>query len=264
MHSATHLRSRTTHLIAVLLFLFSFSISAARPSYKLGVSSEQYTPLSGATPVAMQWWDTVLLKTNPHFPIDIGNETFSFFGTPFPLDAVNRIGVSPYGEIKLEGEKYYVDIYTFFTELDSTRPNTQVAYKVEGEPGDRILKVEWRDMGFPDCPASPFVNFQLWVYQKTGVFEMRYGPSMIDFTCGGILATNGGPFVAIFRGVQNTSSVDGLVFLYGNPDAPSLEKNGFPPLTGAPKKVRCTHLHRRASLHQWRRSRRTHLSIPIP
>src|SRR5690554_3055563 len=57
-----------------------------------------------------------------------------------------------------------------------------LSYLTEGEPGARITKIEWNNVGFiGEIITSDFINFQLWVYEGSNIVEYRYGPSQINY-----------------------------------------------------------------------------------
>ena len=110
-----------------------------------------------------------------------------------------------------------------------------INYKVDGEDGNRILKIEWINAGFyeevvVDGTNNISVNFQLWIYEEDNAIEFHYGNSNIpDITyfIGAILF----PFnrtVSVegnFVDVQNQTIflTDGHIIM-GNPENPSLSR----------------------------------------
>jgi len=65
-------------------------------------------------------------------------------------------------------------------DLDSSL--SELSYKVEGTPGNRIFKMEWKNVGSFDegSPYSMYMNYQLWLYEGSNIIEYHYGPSMIS------------------------------------------------------------------------------------
>lgn len=62
-----------------------------------------------------------------------------------------------------------------------------ISYQVSGTPGSQICKVEWKNCGFynqVDDGAFPDrVSFQLWIYEGSNDFEIRYGQNTVkDFS----------------------------------------------------------------------------------
>jgi hypothetical protein len=56
-----------------------------------------------------------------------------------------------------------------------------LSYKVEGNTGSRIVKIEWKNVGSyaEGDPYNMFINFQLWLYEGTNVFELHFGQNNI-------------------------------------------------------------------------------------
>ena len=53
-----------------------------------------------------------------------------------------------------------------------------ISYKVIGEEGSHILKIEWNNVGFyEDESNNYYMNFQLWLYEGSDMIEVHYGPS---------------------------------------------------------------------------------------
>jgi hypothetical protein len=56
-----------------------------------------------------------------------------------------------------------------------------LSFKLEGEVGSQILKIEWNNVGFfEESTFQDFMNFQLWLYEEENVIEYRYGSSEIN------------------------------------------------------------------------------------
>jgi len=60
-----------------------------------------------------------------------------------------------------------------------------LSYKVEGTTGNRILKIEWNNVGsyeeyYELNSLDMYINFQLWLYESNHNIEVHFGPSMID------------------------------------------------------------------------------------
>lgn len=59
-----------------------------------------------------------------------------------------------------------------------------LSYKIEGTDGDRILKIEAKNIGledeeFYDDTTNLFLNYQIWLYESDKSIEFRYGPNNI-------------------------------------------------------------------------------------
>jgi hypothetical protein len=65
---------------------------------------------------------------------------------------------------------------------DSVAPAlSKISYQTTGTVGDRICKVEWKNIGFYfDSTHIDFANFQVWIYEKYNRIEFRYGTHSIN------------------------------------------------------------------------------------
>jgi hypothetical protein len=59
-----------------------------------------------------------------------------------------------------------------------------ISYVVDGNPGSRILKIEWQNVGSYDegdinGTYDMFINFQCWLYEGSNVIEYRFGNNNI-------------------------------------------------------------------------------------
>lgn len=103
-----------------------------------------------------------------------------------------------------------------------------VSYKLFGLPGNRVLKIEWKNAGFYgelqfNGTTSDFINFQMWLYEISGNIEVHYGPSLFnypqfDFTF------ESGPAVSLiplYNWDQDIFSPNSL-WLIGNPTNPEM------------------------------------------
>jgi hypothetical protein len=102
-----------------------------------------------------------------------------------------------------------------------------ISYQLEGPPGNAILKLEWKNVGFYgewDAANTFFntTNFQVWFYENAPIIEYRYGPNTIK--SGGILHFVGtGPLVLLAKNALfNETGWEGLWCVSGNPDAPTI------------------------------------------
>lgn len=60
-----------------------------------------------------------------------------------------------------------------------------ISYKLEGNAGNRVLKIEWKNAGFVGeigalGTLNDYVNFQVWFFEGSNDIEMHYGPNMVS------------------------------------------------------------------------------------
>ena len=157
----------------------------AGTDYTFSTSTGTYQDLSGATVVsAGDIWD------DPEYVVPIG----------FPFQLYDQMTDSVYFAIDLggsistvvdpntyEADYIIVPLYADLVDRGSlgSTPLSPISYKVDGNPGSRIFKLEWKNAGFYNEVDSlgtlnDFINFQVWLYEGSNDVEFRYGPSLVN------------------------------------------------------------------------------------
>jgi len=103
-----------------------------------------------------------------------------------------------------------------------------LSYKLIGLPGNRVLKIEWKNAGLYgelqfNGTTSDFINFQMWLYEISGDIEIHYGPSLFnypqfDFTF------ESGPAISLIPSYDWDQDIfsPNSIWLVGNPDNPEM------------------------------------------
>ncbi len=171
------------------IFFFSLALNISAQSYQLTISNETYFDLVGSTSLnGNMTWD------DPEFNIPIGF-SFQFFDQTYTELAILEIGVG--GSLGIANNTtdfsplllpYGADIidrgYDFNADEPTPGSLSNISYLLEGTAGNRILKVEWNNVGFyteieQDNISSDFTNFQMWLYEGTNNIEIRFGNNSI-------------------------------------------------------------------------------------
>lgn len=176
--------------------------------------------------------------TDTVFTLDLKGETFRLYDREYRCDRDYPFVVYGGGFIRFNGPESAVVIDGFLSVLDHFDDASRVSYLIEQKEEERILKVEWKRMGVIDSPevAGDHLSFQVWVYQQSGVVELRYGPRSLPVDSGA--AIGGGPYVGIFRFVEFPSfRILEKNWLIGDPFAPHYDttRTGFALLDGCPR-----------------------------
>ncbi len=184
-------------IIAALTFGTPALAQKAASRLKQGISIEQvnqlnytftqqtatYTPLDN--PISLTGgisWD------DPTLPIPI----------PFPINlngvAMDNLGIDGLGALVAGFNNADPNVLhamlPFETDIidrgyDSSINLSSINYKVEGGPGSRILKIEWKEVGsygeydFLGGILTNYISFQAWIYEGTNVIEYRFGTNTI-------------------------------------------------------------------------------------
>lgn len=145
--------------------------------YTFQKDSSEYLPLSDATLISgdQPWWDTVY-AVPVGFDFTYYDKKFSevslYLGTLYFNTDYYSMGVN---------DTIYV-FYTFLRELIDLGFGTDhslspVSYKVEGSPGNRILKIEYDHVHLDFAnDTENWISYQIWLYEYNGTIEVHYGP----------------------------------------------------------------------------------------
>jgi hypothetical protein len=166
--------------VAALLAIALHTTAQTLAPYAFTKTTETYTYLSGGTSLNQnQIWD------DPEFEVPIGFN-FQFFGQS--IDSL-YIGAG-LGALVLDSYNSGYALVPFEADLidrgDITGTSVSpITYKLEGTPGNRIFKLEWRNAGFYNEGDSlgtlnDYVNIQLWLFENNSMIEMHYGASSIS------------------------------------------------------------------------------------
>ncbi len=214
-------------LIALVL-LFGSTWSQTLP-YTLTIFTEPYQELTESELLSGDdIWD------DPSYLVDMPFE-YQLFGDP-----INDLLISGLGSQVLTNTEdpelvvtnvlipYFADIVNASIE----EAVSSISSKVEGEPGDRILKLEWKNVGFyyelqELGTSGNTISFQVWFYEADQSFEYRYGPNTIK--SGDLIHfANGTPGVVLAEDadIQGTTW-SGLWSLAGEPSSVTPVALGF-------------------------------------
>ena len=164
--------------------LFSSLAIAQEVNYYFEQFSNNYSDLSNSISLNnSNVWD------DPEFNIPIDFE-FKLFNSPISeLTLKGGYGAMLYS-LDLEHSLWPIraDIidrgfaeYEQGTSIDSLGSLSPISYKTSGSNGSKILKIEWRNVGFfEDELLAYYMNFQLWMYEGSDMIEIHFGNSNVD------------------------------------------------------------------------------------
>jgi hypothetical protein len=176
-----------------------------------GIAADAY--FGGNTTI---WFDSEFI--DQHFYV-FDQDYFS------PEDEV-LMGENAFIEFKSSNDQVIID--AAFEYMSPLLPGDWRFYRIDGTPGQYILKTEWRNAHLDDGPPGNYLNVQIWFYQATGVVELHYGPRSTNNSSGYPL--NAGPAAGMLWAPLDFSSIYGIAWLYGAPNSPTYDT--APPLGG--------------------------------
>ncbi|MBS1910444.1 MAG: T9SS type A sorting domain-containing protein [Bacteroidetes bacterium] len=121
----------------------------------------------------------------------------------------------------------------FISKLAWRDSTSSISYQLQGPEGERVLKVQWKNMGMTGNSSGDYVNLQIWLNGKDNSYEVHVGPNHVSGTAA--YYNNNGPAIGGFLSNYDFSVVDATVHLIGNPTRPSLElTQAYYPMSGTP------------------------------
>lgn len=175
------------HLLTTFFLGLTFCVNAQ--FYELTISSAPYADLVGSTSLNGEVpWD------DPEFVIPLGFD-FDFFDITYTELAIREwglggsLGTTDFTNITTPFlTPYGADVIDRGYDFSGGEPTdgslSNISYLVEGAEGSKILKVEWKNVGFyteleEDNISTDFTNFQMWLYEGSNDIEVRFGMNSI-------------------------------------------------------------------------------------
>ncbi len=216
----------------VVLCCLIHSFTFAQSSYRFDATTGSYTELAGAKRISFALMDTL---SGFYRLKELDAEVFKWYNTLFRIDTIKTFHIQPNANVRFDNDSSLIIIDGAFTYLDSIDASSSISYKIEGNPGDRLIKVQWKNLKARVGKVGNFVNLQIWVYQRSGVFEIHYGPSSTNNQSGFNIST--GPQVGIFYSLDNFTKCFEKLWVTGSPSTFNLDstKNySFKAMSGIP------------------------------
>lgn len=203
--------------LLILLSLFGTQIHAQN-FYSFSETTDTYTELTGATKITPAFFSTGAFHDLP-----LMGKQFKIYDLVFTFGGIQTFAMQPNGVARIDNDSSLIIIDALFTFLDSIDNTSELSYKIEGNNGNHIVKMQWKNLKLRGGDPNNFVNCQIWVHQKTGVIENRYGPSSADNQVG--FTSNIGPQVGIFYSPDNFSTMYSKLWVNGHPNSLTLDSN---------------------------------------
>ncbi len=215
-------------LIITLFLFFVIFGQLQSQSYTFSKRSESYTELTAPIPLNnSDVWDF------PDYTIPFGFDVWYFDTTIDTLYFFSEGAATILSTSNVEGGFHQLLIPFGAALIDrgygTSTSQSPLSYEATGTTGERILKIQWKNAGFfGDFQANGFstdyINFQLWIYETSGLIEMHYGPSLITYPNDDY--TNGvGPAVGLIPSYDwdNDTLSSASLWLAGYPYNPYIE-----------------------------------------
>ncbi|MDC8000206.1 T9SS type A sorting domain-containing protein [Aequorivita todarodis] len=166
-------------LLTPIFLLFGIFINA-QSVYNFEAENSAYQNLIGSTSLNNgEVWDDPEYAIPLGFNFTISTHTFNtIFIVEWSAGGVLSSKVQDNGILPLFVPIGQDIVSKYNSSGISTSP---LSYKTEGSAGNRILKIEWQNLGFiDDSTQNDFMNIQMWLYESSNIIEYRYGPNSIN------------------------------------------------------------------------------------
>jgi hypothetical protein len=210
-------------ITVVFMFMSALPGISQNFPYEFSVLDDPYFDLTAPISISnTDVWDDPFYITSTGFEVTIFDLVTNTLGIIQPGAQVINLNEANPDSVHL--------LVPYMSDIMNANDSTAVSpisYQLEGPPGNAVFKLEWKNVGFyGEWNASNSyyntTNFQLWIYQNTGVIEFRYGPNTIK--SGSLIHYFGtGPLVLLGKNAAfNGSGWEGLWALGGNPQNPTI------------------------------------------
>lgn len=219
-------------IFSVLLTFTNYTLTAQANYYKFMQTSGTYTPLVNDTLISPANFGT----QGQAWILPLTGEQFNWFGKNFNVDGNNTTVVfSNNGFLRVEDDSTFIVLDAMFTYTDSIDANSELSYVIEGNSGKKVIKVQWKNLSLRNGQPSNYVNYQIWAYQESGIFEIHYGPSSANNQSG--FTTSTGPNIGLFYSLTNFTKMFEKIWVNGSPGNYTLDSARtvtFDAVSGAP------------------------------
>ena len=219
---------RTVYFCFILIY--GSALFAQDPYYFLSIEEEAYIPLEEGTSLTLgSPWD------DPDYTMSIGFE-FDYFGKP--VTHLNLGEEFLGGILSADGEADTAHLFIVYGSdlidrgIGTSNGQSEILFSVDGDPGNRIFKLEWQNAGFYNELVDfgvneSFINLQFWLFEASQAIEIHFGPSQINpnyFPHDGFP----GPLIALVENFRyNSGNIEVMHGLFGDPTDPDLVAVGM-------------------------------------
>lgn len=199
----------------ILVFLFAKQTFAN--DYNIEVKKTKYRDLVNPSVITSYW------QENEAFTLGFfANELIKVYDRTFVIDGQKAILLGVNGYLAGVNNNYGFIIDGFFSNIiPKENEQSEISMEAIGIPGDYLIKFQWKNVGLKGHFENDFLNFQIWLYQKTGKIEVHIGPNQITSTLG--FNKFMGPKIGVMLSNSNFSEIYQSSYLSQNPENPQIE-----------------------------------------
>lgn len=205
----------------------------AQQNYTFTQLTQNYTELSGVSLFQNgQVWNNQGLNWNFQLPF-----SFTIAGTNYSVFSYDGSVIELFATNGTSAQLYAHGIY--INDKSTTNSGTSISpvgYKTEGTSGNRIVKIQFKNVGSASEYAflntrNITMNFQIWLYEGTNVIEYHIGSNNVntylanlnELIMFGLSREQGNSFISVLYGSHSTPSYGE----YTNPNQIGLNNYGM-------------------------------------
>lgn len=221
------------NLIFYLLPLLFSNTLLSQQNYNFTQLTQNYTELSGLTLFQNGYvWNNQGLNWNFQLPF-----SFNIAGTNYSVFSYDGSVIELFATNGTSAQLYAHGIY--INDKSTTNSGTSISpvgYKTEGTSGNRIVKIQFKNVGSATEYAflntrTITMNFQIWLYEGTNVIEYHIGSNNVntyladvnELIMFGLSREQGNSFISVLY----SSHSNPLYGEYINPDEIDLDNYGM-------------------------------------
>ena len=213
-----------TGFIPVICFIAIMSFS----SKTRGQNSYSFTLIP---PGAIQYQEllqdsdvTLITDSQGYFGIDaLAGETFQIYNTQniIGTNAWLYLGDNGFMEMDNYTDSTFAIFDAAFTQHTTIDSTSRMSYLVTGTSGNLIVHMQFKNWKLTNGGAGNYVNYQIRLFQQTGVIEYHYGGRSANNVSG--YTVSNGPNAGTFLSPFDFSGCIEKVWCRGNPNNPLLD-----------------------------------------
>lgn len=214
------MKTRITLLINVIIIIFS-SETQGQNSYTFTMippGTIQYQELSQDSDV------THITDSLGYFGIEaLLGETFQIYNTQNIIGTNSWLYLGDNGFMEMDNytDSTFAVFDAGFTLLSTIDSTSKMSYLITGTSGNLTVKMQFKNWKLTNGPAGNYANYQIWLYQQTGVVEYHYGGRSANNVSG--YTVSNGPNVGTFLSPFDFSGCIEKVWCNGNPNSPTID-----------------------------------------
>lgn len=212
------------YILSVIIGCGLFAMATAQTNYVFQKTTETYQNLTNSISLNNgTQWDDPIYQFDLGFPFTLLDKTFNTLYVDMSgVDIANQ---------NLDDESAYYSTVVLFSPLfidlidpcyeyeEEPGACSNISYKVEGEEGSRICKLEWNNASIYGFEPEVTLNIQVWFYEGSNILEFRFGDNTV--TADVVEELQGDGFFSLIEAFNPMTESGRAIVVWGDPDNPT-------------------------------------------